>query len=268
MSSYPGVEQTRAYHAGLAASRERILAGKAEGASAVRTLADMDPEERARVIAEIQANHAQKKPATPPASYPSPAAVCRPKAAHGGPKPPRRIREPLRITAEERAQEAEERASEPTPATEHVAPPVAQESPMPSSLDAARTLRAEVEALNRQLAEKRRAALVAADELEQEAHALREAAGAVPIGVELSPQPQHKPSKVGMTHGARGGPPAEGTQRARILALLTDVPTTPAAVAAIVGTSAACAQVELRKLVAKGLAERPALGLYRKAVAA
>lgn len=186
----------------------RIQRGECPGLSPVRTLADMSPEERARVIAEIQANHAQKQ---------RPAAVA-------PPRPVARSAEPLPVTAEERAQEVEERADaiqaspEPIPADE------AQEEPMLTTIESARNLRAELDNIAQMQAEKRRAALALADELEQEARALREAAGAVAIGVATSrARPPVKPkARRGVGRQPHYGTVRPGTLNERIITLLGD----------------------------------------------
>lgn len=234
----------------------RIQRGECPGLSPVRTLADMSPEERARVIAEIQANHAQKQ---------RPAAVA-------PPRPVARAPEPLPVTAEERAQEAEERAAaiQVSPEPEPIPADEAQEEPMLTTIESARNLREELENLAAMQAEKRRAALVLADELEQEARALREAAGAVAIGVATSPsRPPVKPKgKRGGGRQPHYGTVRPGTLNERIITLLGDgVHRSAEEIAAALGEShrrivVAAAAV---KLVRKGHICRVGRGKYGRA---
>lgn len=243
----------------IEASRERILAGQAEGASAVRDPFAGKPDALRAYEAELKARDEAKAKATAefaalmtPERKPNTAAISRPPARYGGPKPP--------PCADERAE------MHATPTTEE---PV-------TNLESARELRAEVDALHAQLADKRREALRVADELEQEATALRDAAGGVALVVktETPPKATSKP-KVAPAKPKRGqvqphfGGVRPGTLNARIVDLLADgQPRTVGEIVAALGVPSRklIVNAAMPKLERRGHVERVGTGLYRKAV--
>ena len=136
-----------------------------------------------------------------------------------------------------------------------------------TNLERARSLRAELEQAQKTIADKRREALAIADELEQEAAALRQVAGAVPVKLVASfpPPPRRKPIQKRErfpTPKPNGG---YGSKRARILAALKTTPTSRAEVVATVpDIIPQVVATALAALVKQGRAEKVGPALYRR----
>ena len=135
------------------------------------------------------------------------------------------------------------------------------EEPM-EIVERARSLRAELEQIEQQREARRREALQIADELEQQARALRELAGAVPVEVVqvVPPRPPPAPRQRPLD-GERG----YGRQRARIVAAMPigeDVRAPQ--IARALGIPLATVGAELRALARRGEIQQTGRGLFRR----